>query len=194
MEEIKLVQNPAAIDVDDIGDILVPFFSWDSTHTADGWYSKLPEKLWELTMYLHLEQFGYNTWDATKKLGITDDVLKGATYECPWTTNTYNWFYPMVLCCANIEFWLDRAESLGNCTSLGRDFVTDVEWARSTMRSCNEDHGSPIPLWGAPQAMLGHGYIEGTYPSDGHGRIHDATVLLSNGDFLAGKVWVWYNK
>ena len=44
------------------------------------------------------------------------------------------------------------------------------------------------------QSLLGHGYTDGTYPSDGDGELILLDAQLDNGDMVVGWGWVWYNK
>lgn len=184
---IKVVKNPDAEPVDEHGDILYPFIDWKSTGTAGGLYSTLPKDALSKKSFLLLALYSTHTWKALDVLKIDATLLTNQTkYECPWTGNMHHWFFPLVILCADIDYWLSVAEP-----SFGAEFARDNDWHRDFI--IDEDDKSLV-LSKPAKTIVGHGYTPHTYPSDGSGQLQDAQVLLSNGDFLAGKVWVWFNK
>ena len=203
-EPVFLVQNRDAKPVCKIGDILKPFSSWegDDTKTGGGWYSKPPEEVWEDKPFLRLGFLAYNTWVALERLAIDLQCTfrQMVAYKCPFSDNRYYWFVPCAVFTDNVEWWVDRVEG---SIQLGRDYALDVEWQRNVFNGCrqrthpggcNPILAKTFPLSDIDKAFLGHGYTDFTYPNDGDGHLHPAVVSLSNGDYLGGTVWVWYNK
>ena len=193
-DTIRIIKHEKAVPVTDIGDILKPFSNWEkkNTLTGAGWYSKVPEEVWKDKPFIPIPWINRHSWNALKILGIdAERFQKVITYECPWTQNQFWWYLPMYLFTDELEMWLDRCDPY-RVTSWTRDIILDVEHMQHHYSF--HDTENSFETGNVDEALLGHGYTEGTMPNDGHGSLYDATLTLSNGDYIGGKVWVWFNK
>lgn len=125
--------------------------------------------------------FSYDPWKTLEIYGIKEiqnlkDLFK---YECPWTKNTFYWFVPFgIIVYGSTDVYKNQ--------KYNHDFCFDLKW-HERMYKFEEPTNLEI-------AMLGHGYTFGTLPYDGSGSYNMVKIKLSNGDFIAGRVWIWYNK
>jgi len=125
-------------------------------------------------------------WETMKGFGIegTKELKEESIYQCPWTDNKFHWFVPYALIIHGSPD-VYKPKEIPPYLKHFYDYSLDIEWHSAV--SIFEDSGIETSLYG-------HGYTSGTLPSDGSGRIWKAKIKLSNGDFIAGHLWVWYNK
>ena len=68
----------------------------------------------------------------------------------------------------------------------------DDKWTRQMyVKPGREDFAKPSEV---TTAILGHGYTDGTLPSDGFGHHELACLELENEDLVVGWLYVWFNK
>jgi len=129
-----------------------------------------------------------NPWESIKALGINAEPLKEAfKYTCPYTENTYYHFIPLaVLLIDGHDIDMYRK---GPYESPSWNFAFDLEWNKERCPTFEDFNMSRVT-----DSMLGHGYTDGTLPSDGSGEHIRVLIELANGDFLFGYCWQWYNK
>lgn len=134
------------------------------------------------------------SWTALDKLGIADiaAVQQLCQYRCPWTDNKFYHFMPWLLLTKDKEQYIQPKTSFA-------EMAFDVGWTRdmvlpSYFSEIDGTERKVIDKDDITQAMLGHGYTEGTLPCDGHGRNVLACLELSNKDLIAGWLFTWYNK
>lgn len=113
-----------------------------------------------------------------------DDLKTMLEYECPFSDNKYYWFIPnLILVKKSVEIYRQ-----GRLKDKQYDYYFDTAFIKHI-------HGHNIfELDSVRRAFLGHGYTDGTLPSDGEGKLVKAAVALENGDFLLGWTWLWFNK
>ena len=141
--------------------------------------------------YLWISLFGNNPWNALERLGIESKELKETfKYKCPFSDNIYYHFTPVVLVLNNgvDSYRKYYEEQNGIKDPLYTDYLFDTKWGRRLSMEVLPE-ATTIQM-----AMLGHGYTEGTLPSDGSGDFINVLIELDNGDFLFGHCWEWYNK
>ena len=133
-------------------------------------------------------------WRMLGKTAVFDDVqlcaLSEATmYDCPFTNNKYLGVVPIGIISDDINKYRDSA-AFPSDHGLW-DMLWNHEWTRFMLM-----HGGALELHldSVARASMGHGYTSNTRSGDGHGRIKDMKVELSNGDLLICKAWEWYNK
>ena len=139
----------------------------------------------EIKSIIMLSAMRTDTWKALSAFGIDYEKFKEEiTYQCPYREIPYYWFFPTFIICNDINVYKDLPE-----VNMSRfSFASDVDfWVN--MHKCYEEKSNQVE-----QSFLGHGFTNCTLPSDGSGEIEHVYVNLSNGDKLAGYVWVWYNK
>jgi len=134
------------------------------------------------------------SWAALDRIGITDRAYLQETFEyvCPWSENVYYHFMPWLLLTKDTERYTKPKTPFA-------EMAFDAEWTRdmvlpgyfSTMDGTETKEAQKDEI---TQAMLGHGYTEGTLPCDGNGENKLACLELDNGDLIAGWLFVWYNK
>lgn len=73
------------------------------------------------------------------------------------------------------------------------DYMFDFEWQKDQILPDFAKTGD-LPMGPIPEALLGLGYCDFCTVCDGSGTYLDGLILLSNGDMLGVKYWVWYNK
>jgi hypothetical protein len=112
------------------------------------------------------------------------DLKTMLEYECPFSDNKYYWFIPNLILIKNdVEIYRQ-----GKLKSKEYDYYFDTAFMKQM-------HGDRLfELDEVQRAFLGHGYTDGTLPSDGSGKLERAAVALENGDFLLGRTWLWFNK
>lgn len=138
--------------------------------------------------FLSSQAVSDNPWKSLKVLGIDVAPLKKAfQYSCPYTRNTYYHFIPLAILL--IEGHDVDMYRKGPYESPSWNFAFDLEWNKKRCHTF-DDFG----LNRVADSMLGHGYTDGTLPSDGSGEHIRVLIELSNGDFLFGYCWQWYNK
>lgn len=193
MNPVKIIQckNPVNEKVDNIGDILCPYNNQGFSLSGDRWYSKPPKTFYTSTPFIPLNCICSNTWKELKHFQIDcDEFQKRVEYKCPYTGYTHYWFVPIMIFTSeqNIKFWLDRNKHLA---SYQKNMLSDTEW---TEKFYQPDKKTGFELNSIGKILAGAGYTVGTLVSDGYGELYDALVTLDNGDFIGGKVWVWFNK
>jgi len=128
---------------------------------------------------------GYRGFDGLANLGVDASTLQNRVlYACPWSGKRYYWMFPLgvVTDAAGVGRYGDCPP--WRCRAILRE--EDIE---------DDTEGiDPNDFGGVVSAMLGHGYTEGTLPSDGCCGQMLATVPLDNGDEILVVCWVWFNK
>jgi len=191
MEIIKF-ENP--VPIDKVGDILEPFTDWDdkNTSTGSGYFSKVEPDMFVKHSPLPIPVGSRGNWDTLHDLGVVNakDIKEKLTAECPWSDNKYFIFYPIAILFQDKNTW----DSKQNDKYFGpyRDMFFDRDWQMRRFEI--KDREVHFSIGSVDRSLLGHGYTEGTMPSDGGGGLKNAAMHLSNGDLIIGKVWVWYNK
>lgn len=187
---LKIIKHPMPLPVNDIGDILSPFDGWEKTQTGGGWYSKPDEMVISKTPYLPLSHINPNPWKALEQAGVnTAEFRDHLKYKCPYTDLTFYWSIPIAILASeeSIKQWIDKSKM----QEWRKQLCRDPGWIKKF---------SPLAGKGGfkftriQRSMLGTGYTEGTRIQDGEGYLYDACVAISNGDLLASKVWIWFNK
>lgn len=124
--------------------------------------------------FLSTQAINNDPWETLTALSINVAPLKKAfQYSCPYTRNTYYHFIPLAILLIDghdIDMYRKGYESPS------WDFAFNLKWSK---QCCS---------------MLGHGYTDGTLPSDGSGKHIKVLIELDNGDFLFGYCWLWFNK
>jgi len=132
-------------------------------------------------------------WKTMRKFGIegTQELREEAIYCCPWTDNKYYWFVPYALIVNGSPDVYKPIETPSH--NAFYDYCLDLKWHAQYFKEDDLKPNKILPN-GIQAALLGHGYTSFTFPSDGDGKIFEAKIKLKNGDFIAGFIWVWYNK
>jgi hypothetical protein len=150
------------------------------------------EQLKGLVPYIRLYSLARFSWPALLALGI--DCLatkKNLLYECPFMQgNRYYWFLPTVWFPLDYKNGMDRACAAGLVESWRKDMLYDQDWMTRVVSNSHE----PFVINAIERSMLGHGFDSYCSPDDGMGSLTPAVMKLSNGEFIGGQVWVWYNK
>jgi len=183
---IKIIKHEKAEPLRDIGDILYPFISWETTSTADGWYTKFIEDFYEDKPYYPLTAVDQNPWDALVKLKVNCfDFKESVQYECPYNKYIHFWCVPILIFTDDVEFWTNRYKISYP------DMYLDRSWAKKFFPAKVKNG---LSFTKVQRALLGPGYTSGTSANDGSGYIYDTLLSLDNGDYLGAKVWMWFNK
>ena len=174
---IRMIK-PAVPGKDKIGDIL-----YGGDYLAEVFEN--PEVLVGKKV-VRLGRISTNHWVALDKLGIVGarKTARELEYDCPWTTNRFYWWYPILLITKE-EGSAYKKTLTWNCDvrcAVGHDDTSLHELGLNKICSPIDD------------VMMGHGYTPMTLPTDGHGRRAYAAVELSNGETLVVSCWVWFNK
>jgi len=186
MIPIKIIKHEKAVPLNDYGDILRPFSSWDQTLTGDGWYSKIPEEFYTDKLYYPLIAVAQNPWEALEKLGVDHAEFKEKIkYICPYNKYVHFWCVPVLIFTKDVKNWTVRYKIFRE------DMYLDPKWMRNFFPPKVKD---ALPFTKIQRALLGPGYTDMTIVSDGNGYLYDALVSLDNEDFLGVKVWMWFNK
>ena len=186
MIPIKIVKNNNPIPVNNIGDILFPFESWDTTLTGGGWYSKVTDEFYENKLYYPLNAVDLNSWSALGKLGVDySSFKKSVEYICPYNGYIHYWCLPILIFAKDIKNWTARYKVYRE------EMYHDVEWMRKFYPSKVK---STLPFSKIQRSLLGPGYTGMTLVNDGSGYLYDTLLSLDNGDFIGAKVWIWFNK
>ena len=110
-KKIQIVKHEKAVPLNSNGDILKPFKNWNTTTTADGWYSKFSEKIYKEMDYLPLSAVHPNSWGALTRLGINCfDFKEEVQYECPYNGYTHFWCVPVFVFSNDVKYWIDKWE------------------------------------------------------------------------------------
>jgi len=187
MDKIKIIKHKEKVTpVNNSGDILFPFESWEGTTTGSGWYSQFPEKFYENKAYLPLTAIHPNSWEALLKLNVNYfDFKDMVQYECPYNKYKHYWCVPVMIFSDNLKIWTKR------CEIFQEEMYLDYEWMKKfhPVRVKNK-----LPFSKIQRALLGPGYTSMTPIADGSGYLYDTIVALDNEDYLGCKVWMWFNK
>jgi len=175
MENTCRVTTPAKPAEPENGDVLC----------APQFLSRIGVSVEDLTGKRLVQTSGYRGFDGLASLGVDATTLQGrAFYDCPWSGNRYYWMFPLGI-----------ITTTGGIERYGRNLIGDSPWrCRVISRSGDVGNVDPSEFDGIVNAMLGHGYTEGTLPSDGCGEKVLATVPLDNGDEILVACWVWFNR
>jgi len=185
-KKIQIIKHKDAEPLKSYGDILYPFISWETTSTADGWYTKFPEDFYENKPYYPLTAVGQNSWKSLIKLGVNCfDFKESVQYECPYNNYKHFWCVPILIFTDDVKFWTDR------CKVICPEMYLDRGWAKKFFPAKVK---KGLPFTKVQRALLGPGYTNGTSANDGSGYIYDTLLALDNGDFLGSKVLIWFNK
>ncbi len=185
-KKIQIIKHKNAEPLKDYGDILYPFESWETTSTADGWYTKLPEDFCDNKPYYPLTSVSQNSWNALIKLKVNCfDFKEKVQYECPYNKYVHFWCVPVLIFTDDVKFWVDRYIIPHPDKYLDRVRVKKYFPAKTK---------NGLSFTKIQRALLGPGFTSGTLMHDGNGYLYDAILALDNGDFLGSKVWMWFNK
>ena len=136
-------------------------------------------------------------WKALRQFHVDPSPFQAhVEYSCPLLNQHYYWAVPSYI------LTKDMAQYLKD-TQHGKLYDYDWDWLRKMGREGSEKY--PLDqdqqfekhilfMSRATNLLLGTGFTEGTLPTDGHGRIHEAKVNLDNGDVIVVNLWFWYNK
>lgn len=187
MERIEIIKHDNPIPVSDKGAILFPFENWDSALTGDRYYSLFDQRL--LTKnFIPLYFINQNPWDALTALKIFCFPFKEMVeYTCPYTRYVHFWALPLYLYTENIDLWINKIRPFYRKA----DLLMDKEGMGEHYKAYSE---KGLKFNKIQRTMLGSGYTDKTLKGSGEGFLYDMSLLLSNGDYLAGKVWVWVDK
>ena len=120
-------------------------------------------------VWLPLSVYGLHpvTWGNLSRFGIEKEpFISDVTYTCPFTKNKFFWFYPsFIVTDVPMRYWVGKFEDK---EYRERSFVFNDEWIKDT-REIRRD--GPVNLSPIGKSLMGHGYTEGTYPHDGHGKM-----------------------
>ena len=185
-KKIQIIKHENPITLNESGDIMYPFTSWDTTSTADGWYTKFPPDFYKEKLYYPLTAICQNSWDALTRVGINCfDFKEQVQYECPYNHYIHFWCVPVLILTDSVEFWTDRY-SVNNYK-----MYHDKAWV-SKWQPAKTKNG--LSFTKIQRALLGPGFTMGTAENDGNGYLYDTLLSLDNGDYLGAKVWIWFNK
>jgi hypothetical protein len=185
-KKIQIIKHENPKPLKDYGDILYPFVSWETTSTADGWYTKFPEDFYTKKSYYPLTAIDQNPWDSLVRLGVNCFNFKESVqYECPYNKYIHFWCVPILIFTDDVKFWTDRYKVM--CPEM----YLDSGWAKKFFPAKVKNG---LPFTKVQRALLGPGYTGGTSLNDGSGYIYDTLLAMDNGDFLGSKVWIWFNK
>jgi hypothetical protein len=138
--------------------------------------------------FLSAQGIEVNPWESIEAMGISTKLLKEAfQYTCPYTENTYYHFIPLAILLIDGHDINMYRKPPYNSPSM--DYAFDLEWNKERCHTFDDFSMSSVA-----ESMLGHGYTDGTLPSDGSGEHIRVLIELANGDFLFGYCWQWYNK
>lgn len=129
---------------------------------------------------------GYHLWKSLSYFNIDyEQCMKDFEYQCPFSGNLYYWFVPVALIIRNGS---DKYRPATPTPNYEDDYRLDVEWHSSILKHDLEKPNNMV------RSFLGHGYTNGTLPSDGSNCLHSVLLNLDNGDSIFGFCWIWYNK
>lgn len=186
MVPIKIVKHKKAVPLNNYGDILRPFSTWENTLTGDGWYSKVPDDFHTDKLYYPLTAVAQNSWVALEKLGVDhNDFKEEVKYSCPYNDYVHFWCVPILIFTKDVKNWTSRYKIFRE------DMYLDHSWMKNFFPTKVKDS---LPFTKIQRALLGPGYTKMTIVTDGNGHLYDALVALDNGDSLGVKVWMWFNK
>lgn len=187
MHPIKIIKHPNPIvPIQEHGDILKPFEGWETTTTGAGWYSKVPDEYYDNKPYYLLTTVCQNSWKALEKLEVNcADFKEMVKYTCPYNGYVHYWCVPVLIFTQEVKLWTVRYKTPKE------EMLLDKEWMKKFF-PIKTKRG--LPFTKIQRALLGAGYTKTTGADDGMGYLYDALIALDNGDFLGGKIWIWFNK
>ena len=129
-----------------------------------------------------------DVFSAAHLFGVaTEQLEKTLEYECPYTGYRHFWAVPYAIIGEDLSVFKEVNKTHSYC-----DLACDKSWwVGAPNRRGN------IATWEinrVPRLFLGSGYTHGTRDYDGSNKRIAAKISLGNGNFLAVKTWVWYNK
>jgi hypothetical protein len=132
-----------------------------------------------------------NGWGMMEFMGFNggklDKMRTRAMYNCPFDKNcTFYGVSPIAIMSDNVYKYRTKEFARGSFNEM----AWDLEWTRQF--GFNKE--GILDLGGITSSFLGHGYTDGTLPSDGSGSIELVKVPINNGDWLVCWAWKWYNK
>lgn len=134
--------------------------------------------------------FTYTVDSTCSAIGLTGVVkfMKQFEYECPFNGYLHKAVIPVFI--ASDE---DVARYFAHHINKPwyADMTTDQSWVKQ-----RDEHKCEAGEWltNLKAAMIGPGYTDMCYPSDGSASFDYCTVPLSNGDTLVCVTRVWHNK
>jgi len=186
MLPIKIIKHEKAVPLNDYGDVLRPFSTWDKTLTGDDWYSKIPEEYYAKQTYYPLIAVAQNPWAALEKLGVDHKHFKKEVqYTCPYNGYIHFWSVPILVFTNDVKLWTVRYKVFRE------EMYLDHAMMKNFFPPKVKD---ALPFTKIQRSLLGPGYTDMTIVTDGNGYLYDALVALDNGDSLGVKVWMWFNK
>lgn len=187
MEAIHIEEWGCPEKLDENGDTLFP--------CCNKWYNAV-HKDWNDHETLSITTLAVNPWKFLQLAKVLNN-FDNTKYKCVWSDNVYYGFWPIILVCDNLsaDEWVSRAFDGG--LMVNEPFVNmakDSSWTRKWINEYADAEGGLIPIGSIGRAFMGHGYTHVTMPDSGTAEYRNAAMLLSNGDRLIGRTWIWYNK
>ncbi len=185
--ELRLIRPTKNVFVPEIGDIDV--------YGIGGWLVPFSrEEQYDKMDVMDLTHITWNGWCALDVLGIDTCGLEDKTkQECPHTDLSYWAVMPLVLMSYNLKGEYEDRMRKSNCVPRTEvDMAMDSEWHKHMypMREAED----LLPLYKIRAVLMGTGYTHCIMQHDGFNELQNACLLLSNGDLVACKTWVWFNK
>lgn len=135
--------------------------------------------------FLLLNNLDYNTFTVLDKLNIDTSYFDNFKYECPFTKRENYGVVPIVIVSDNIEKYLV------DCHQSKKEMVLDMDFQK-------EYFNEKVPLENLINSitisLMGAGYTNGCYPSNGSKDVMLSTIPLNNGDVIVCVNYVWFNK
>ncbi len=185
--ELRLVRPTKNVFAPEIGDIGV--------YGIKGWLVPFSrEEQYDKMDVMDLSHITWNGWVALHLLGIDIHELGAKVKkECPHSGLPYWAVMPLMLMSYNLKGgYIDRVLKCSSMHQLEINMAMDSEWHKK-MNPIREEEDL-LPLYRIREVMMGTGYTDCIMHHDGHNRLENACLLLSNGDLVACKTWVWFNK
>ena len=142
-------------------------------------------KLDESKNVLHLDYFGYNPISNCQDLFDFDinELLNASIYNCPFNGYKHYSILPISIVTNDPRSYIIK--KLGHDKVWYADMACDLSW--------NQDQDK-YHLTSIAKILMGPGYTNLFYPSDGGNLLDYVSIDLSNGDELICVIWKWYNK
>lgn len=182
MDQIKIIKHDNPIPVNDSGHILHPFDGWENSLTGAKWFTKFNESYLQKD-FIPLSFIDHNPWLALSSMKILAwDLEEAVKYKCPYTNYFHYWCLPLYLFTENIKEW---GEKTNKQQILDKDLMKKYYYPYSE---------KGLRFNKIQRTLLGSGYTLKTPCSSGDGYLYDTLIRVDNGDIIAGKVWIWFNK
>ncbi len=161
----------------------------------EGWLVPFSrEEQYDKMDVMDLTHITWNGWRALDVLGIDTCGLEEKTkQECPHTEMSYWAVMPLMLMSYDLKGgYEDRVLNCGRMCEIEVKMAMDSKWHKH-MHPVREEEDL-LTLYHIRTILMGTGYTDCIMHHDGFGELQDACLLLSNGDLVACKTWVWFNK